>query len=220
MAQVTDYVIANGSGSAVRADINNVFDATKTCNAGTSAPSNPAPGMLWFDTGSSPNSLKRRNSANNAWEEVSPRGEVAEIAAFGKSTAPSGWLKCNGAAVSRNTYSALFAEIGTSWGNGDGSTTFNLPDLRGEFLRGWDDGAGVDSGRVFGSWQDHAFQDHTHRLRFEYDQSDGLGFKKPFPGGGAFASNTQDDWVQGAITGNVAGETRPRNLAVLFCIKY
>jgi microcystin-dependent protein len=51
-----------------------------------------------------------------------------------------GWLKCNGAAVSRSTYAVLFAAIGTLYGAGDGTTTFNLPDYRGEFLRGLDDG--------------------------------------------------------------------------------
>ena len=62
-----------------------------------------------------------------------PTGTVAYIAA---SSAPGGWLKCNGAAVSRTTYAALFAAIGTTFGAGDGSTTFKLPDLRGEFVRG------------------------------------------------------------------------------------
>jgi hypothetical protein len=53
------------------------------------------------------------------------------VAAYAGSSAPSGWLLCDGTAVSRTTYSALFAAIGTSYGAGDGSTTFNLPDLRG-----------------------------------------------------------------------------------------
>lgn len=56
---------------------------------------------------------------------------------FGNTTPPTGWLQCNGAAVSRATYAALFAAIGTVYGSGDGSTTFNLPDARGMFLRGW-----------------------------------------------------------------------------------
>jgi microcystin-dependent protein len=56
---------------------------------------------------------------------------------FAASTIPTGWLECNGAAVSRTTYSALFAVIGTTWGNGNGVTTFNLPETRGLFPRGW-----------------------------------------------------------------------------------
>ncbi len=61
---------------------------------------------------------------------------IGTILSFGGTTAPKGYLLCNGAAVSRTDYSALFAVIGTSFGAGDGSTTFNVPDLRGEFLRG------------------------------------------------------------------------------------
>lgn len=68
---------------------------------------------------------------------------VASIAAFPLSWAPAGWLKCNGAAVSRTAYADLFARIGTMFGGGDGYSTFNLPDYRGEFLRGFDDGRGL-----------------------------------------------------------------------------
>lgn len=78
------------------------------------------------------------------------------------STAPSGYLKANGAQISRTTYSSLFAAIGVTFGFGDGSTTFNLPDLRGEFVRGWDDSRGIDAGRTFGSFQDGFMADHTH----------------------------------------------------------
>ncbi len=59
-------------------------------------------------------------------------------------TFPAGWLCCDGRTVSRTTYAALYSAIGDAWGNGDGSTTFNLPDLRGRFLRGVDHGAGND----------------------------------------------------------------------------
>lgn len=61
---------------------------------------------------------------------------LGTINAFGGATAPEGWLLCQGQALSRTTYKDLFDVIGTSFGSGDGSTTFNLPDLRGEFLRG------------------------------------------------------------------------------------
>jgi len=68
------------------------------------------------------------------------------IVAFGGSTPPAGWLRCDGAVVSRGAFPALFAAIGTNWGAGDGSTTFNLPDLRGRFARGVDRGTGRDPG--------------------------------------------------------------------------
>tara|TARA_Y100000401_G_scaffold27850_1_gene20052 strand:+ start:142 stop:1287 length:1146 start_codon:yes stop_codon:yes gene_type:complete len=75
---------------------------------------------------------------------------------------PAGYLECNGAAVSRTTYSALFAVIGTTYGSGNGSSTFNLPDLRGEFVRGFDNGRGVDSGRSINNPQGSANQSHNH----------------------------------------------------------
>ncbi len=94
-----------------------------------------------------------------ALPQAVPTGSVHLMAT---TTAPSGYLKCNGAAVSRTTEAALFAIIGTTWGAGDGSTTFNLPDLRGEFVRGWADNGSVDSGRSFGSSQSDANKQHNH----------------------------------------------------------
>jgi microcystin-dependent protein len=58
------------------------------------------------------------------------------IAPFGSTTVPDGWLACDGSTVSRSTYSVLFSAISTTWGTGDGSSTFHLPDLEGAFLRG------------------------------------------------------------------------------------
>jgi microcystin-dependent protein len=86
------------------------------------------------------------------------------IAPFGMSSAPTGWLVCNGSAVSRSTYSDLFGVISTTWGSGDGSSTFNLPDLRGAFLRGTGT-AGVSSdyaGPNVGAYQDDANAEHNH----------------------------------------------------------
>jgi len=84
------------------------------------------------------------------------------VAPFALSSAPSGWLKANGAAVSRTAYANLFAAIGTRFGAGDGSTTFNLPDARGEFIRGLDDGRNVDPGRLLGSSQASQNLYHAH----------------------------------------------------------
>ena len=56
---------------------------------------------------------------------------------FANTTVPTGWLSCDGSAISRTTYATLFAAIGTLYGTGNGTTTFNLPDLRGQFIRGW-----------------------------------------------------------------------------------
>jgi microcystin-dependent protein len=67
------------------------------------------------------------------------------IVAFGGSTAPAGWVLCDGRAVSRATFALLFAVIGTQWGTGDGLTTFNVPDLRGRLLTNLKAGTGSDS---------------------------------------------------------------------------
>ena len=91
--------------------------------------------------------------------QAAPPGAVMH---FAGPTAPAGWLKRNGAAISRTTYSALFAAIGTIYGAGNGTTTFNLPDDRANFDRGWDDGRGVDAGRVFGTEQDFLNAAHAH----------------------------------------------------------
>jgi microcystin-dependent protein len=81
---------------------------------------------------------------------------------YGGNTAPTSYLKANGALVNRTAYASLFAAIGTTFGAGDNSTTFALPDLRGEFLRGWDDSRGIDVGRSFGTGQAANIASHTH----------------------------------------------------------
>ena len=88
-----------------------------------------------------------------------PSGSVFCMAV---ATVPSGYLECNGAAVSRTTYSVLFAVIGTAYGTGNGSSTFNLPDLRGEFVRGFDNGKGTDSGRSIATSQGSQNAQHNH----------------------------------------------------------
>ncbi|MFG6139516.1 phage tail protein [Halomonas sp. B23F22_10] len=84
------------------------------------------------------------------------------VMGFPFTNAPAGWLKCNGAAVSRSAYADLFAAIGTTFGAGDGSTTFSLPDYRGEFPRWLDDGRGIDSGRGIAEAQGDQNKAHDH----------------------------------------------------------
>lgn len=103
-----------------------------------------------------------------------------------KSTPPTGWLKRNGAAISRTTYAALFTVLGTDFGVGDGSTTFNLPDDRANFERGWDDSRGIDSGRAFGSEQTSQNLSHTHTGTTSTNGSHAHGVI-----GGAWASGTK-----------------------------
>ncbi len=74
--------------------------------------------------------------ANPSWASAAP--PVGQITAYGGTSAPSGWLLCDGTAVSRTTYADLFAAISTAFGVGDGSTTFNLPNLKGKIPVGLD----------------------------------------------------------------------------------
>ena len=100
-----------------------------------------------------------KEQMNNILLSVIPAGTVIH---FAGSTVPAGFLELNGAELSRTVYADLFAVVGTTGGIGDGSTTFNLRDARGEFIRGWDHGRGVDAGRTIGSYQADAYESHTH----------------------------------------------------------
>lgn len=150
-----------------------------------------------------------------ASSQPSGGGFVGQVAWCAGSSPPEGWLECNGALVSRAAYAALFAVIGTTYGAGDGSTTFKLPDLRGEFIRGWDHGRGVDNGRAFGSAQADAFKSHRHTLA----APDGGNVNTPYEMWTSPIS-TQDN-PTGAYTNYTGGtETRPRNIAMMAVIKY
>jgi phage-related tail fiber protein len=87
---------------------------------------------------------------------------VGVIAWYTTTVPPSGWLECNGQAIGRSQYPDLFREIGVTYGAGDGLNTFNIPDLRGLFVRAWDNGRGVDPGRTFYSYQPQQVGPHTH----------------------------------------------------------
>ena len=166
---------------------------------------------------------------------AAPTGSVYT---FAGATVPTGWLKCNGALLSRTTYAALFAVIGTTYGAGDGSTTFALPDLRGEFVRGFDDARGVDTGRALGSAQAGQNASHTHtastspagghnhvfeNLARQSDLDRGAGNASLWS---IDSSVTQTTSAVGdhthAITVDASGgnESRPRNVAMHYIIKY
>jgi microcystin-dependent protein len=106
--------------------------------------------------------LATTKALNNLDQKISD-SLVGMVAAFDMPTAPPGWLKRNGADVSRTVFAKLFAVIGTRYGAGDGSTTFNIGDSRGVFVRGLDEGRGMDTGRTLGSDQlgQNAAHDHV-----------------------------------------------------------
>ena len=154
-------------------------------------------------------------------------------------TAPANYLECDGSAVSRTTYADLFAIIGTTWGEGDGSSTFNVPDLRGEFVRGWDNGKGTDSGRSFASSQADQNKQHNHSASAtssvndpghfhdipfsnsdsgeQFIEESGVGQAGTDPTNSAFTGISVSTSVS---IGNSGGnESRPRNIAMMYVIK-
>lgn len=183
------------------------------------------PGLLRSGAATAGQILTADGSGGVTWASNGmPVGTIYYVPA---NVAPAGALKANGALVSRTTYAALWAYAQAS-GNlagtdgawtagqfspGDGSTTFRLPDGRGEFVRGWDDGRGVDTGRTIGSAQSDDFRSHTHTLNSANDSTaGGLGLNY------VTASNTTATAKSTNTTGG--SETRPRNIAWLACIKF
>jgi microcystin-dependent protein len=232
MAQA-DQIVQNDTFPTFRADLNSNLAALFSNNSGAAEPTPTVAFMDWIDTSTVDPVWKKRNAANNAWIAIGtlkagefdsgaaiPAGTVQFYAA---SSAPSGWLKANGAAVSRSTYSALFAAIGTTFGSGNGSTTFNVPDLRGEFVRGLDDGRGVDSGRSLGSAQGQQIQSHRHVANASNNDANSSA-SQGWPAGNVHNSFRTSDRLgtdRTALIGNTGGaETRPRNIALLAVIKF
>ncbi|WP_405123213.1 phage tail protein [Pseudomonas sp. M20] len=120
------------------------------------------PNAISDDPATNSSTIVASTAALNKLQKQVGDSMTGMVAAFAMTAAPTGWLKCNGAAVSRTTFAQLFAWLGTHYGAGDGSTTFNLPDMRGLFPRGWDDGRGLDPGRAFGVYQDMMIHSHAH----------------------------------------------------------
>ena len=164
-------------------------------------------------------------------EKISPENllPVGMILAWPGTKAPSGWLNCDGSVVSRTTYADLFSVIGTTFGAGDGSTTFKLPDYRGDFLRGYLSG----TSSAIGTRQAEGLPNISGRLDFG-KQVGGMSSSS-----GAFShKNISQDWA-GTSTGTVnvidyvnfdasrssglygdSSHVTPRNNAVSWCIKY
>ncbi len=162
---------------------------------------------------------------------------VGTVIWFAGSTAPTGYLKCNGDAIPNGTgsvqsissnYSALYAIVGA-----------NIPDIRGEFIRGWDDGKGTDSGRAIRSTQTDQNESHTHiatstvtdpghnhtytkPINMDYAEHDQNEVSNPnnWDSSATTASNTTGISVSTSNATQGGNEARPRNIALLACIKY
>ncbi|MCP4133072.1 MAG: hypothetical protein GY754_19050 [bacterium] len=150
---------------------------------------------------------------------ASPTGTIVPFAGP-EANIPDGWVLCNGSSVSRDTYNNLFQAIGTSWGSADGSS-FNLPNLQGRFLRGLDIAGSIDPGRSVGSYQNDAFQDHLHQWSFWEADSTNKGEHSNAWDTNDYkitAKRTQN--TSYSANGRSATETRPKNAAVNYIIKY
>ena len=185
------------------------------------------------------------NGANLTGVVAVPTGAIM---AWPTESIPSGWLKCQGQAVARSTYSDLFSTLGVIYGAGDGSSTFNLPDYRGEFLRGRAEGSANDpdrgsrtdrgdgnGGDNVGTKQDYAVVNHSHgnnsggNSNYGYNNNSNNTGQFSKSGHGYYANQCHSGGIvhnmsYGSNYANVNGhvtnnEVRPRNVYVHWIIK-
>lgn len=221
------------------AKLNNVIDQTTfTSSAVTGATLAVTSGQLKVNTsGIGANELANDSVttvkiASNAVTQAKTNNSLVPAGAvmpFAMMSVPTGWHWCDGTAYSRTTYALLFAAIGTTFGVGDGSTTFNVPDLRGRFVRSLGTSGGVSS-LALGVQQTSANLAHNHTITdvghfHQYQQV--VAGQGVVVGGGAnvwlsTVSSTNTTAVPTGIVIDNNGETesRPHNIALLYCIKY
>jgi microcystin-dependent protein len=182
-----------------------------------------------------PQDVANKQYVDNTLGATVPSGVVV---AFTGASAPAGWLLCDGTAVGRTAFAALFTAIGTTHGQGDGSTTFNVPDYRSRFLRGVDGSANLDpdktsrtamnaggqTGNAVGSVQTDALQGHFHGPHnagsYVMASSSDPGANALSTGGGQISPSTGSPVTDGSHgTPRLSSESRPVNAYVNFIIK-
>jgi len=223
--------------------------ADQVINATITALLNALKSAAYLDVGVGANNVVQLDSAGRMPQvdgslltNLNAGVPVGFIGLVGHSIADVNWLECNGQAISRATYSLLFSKVGTSYGIGDGSTTFNLPDLRGVFVRGWNGAVtGTDPNRVLGSTQQDSIKAHSHAAgtlvtsiapnhshTIEREGSGQGGTRPALANVGVstapLLSNTSSAGSHShTVTGSTAstgdGETRPINTALKYIIK-
>lgn len=231
----TNTQIASAAYNALVADLVADANTPRPISAGGTGASSADSALTALGATTTGKALLTAASPTAAQAVIGSQIPPGAVMHFYQSAAPSGWLKANGQAVSRVTYAALFAEIGTTGGAGDGSTTFNVPDLRGEFIRAWDDSRGVDTGRANGSAQTGQNASHTHTGTADSGGAHTHTIGTSNANGGAVSVTQSGNPVaNNAITTGSGGththtltiaasggtEARPRNIALLACIKY
>jgi microcystin-dependent protein len=193
--QENDYLLAERTGTLFRYTIESIKDLFASIFVPLSGGTMTGPLVLVNSTPST-----AATAASKGYVDATAAATVlsGQIVMWGTSTVPSGWLECNGQSTAG--YPNLITLFGT-----------NLPDLRGEFIRGWDNGRGVDVDRVLLSAQAQSIQPHTHSYTITNStSSSGQG------GAGTGSIPSQ----AGATTGSTGtAETRPRNVALMFIVK-
>ena len=171
LGSLTDAAHTNNFGLATKAspDFTGTVDsagdivmggtgALKLPNGTTAQRPTAATGQIRFNS----TTTEFEGYNGSAWGGLASGVPVGTILAHAANTPPTGFLECNGSNISRSTYATLFSAISTTFGVGDGSSTFALPDLRGQFIRGWANTGSTDASRVFGSTQTDQNKNHTH----------------------------------------------------------
>ena len=224
-AAIQNVPSGNISAVDVQSAINELDSEKQSITGLTGASTKATPvagdGFVIVDSADS-NKLKRvlESDLLNLIPAGTPVGTLIYVPA---TAAPTGFIKANGALISRTTYSALYAfavasgniVADGSWakGNfstGDLSTTFRIPDGRGYFPRGWDDSAGIDSARTIGSYQADDNKAHTHSIASGFDKNQQYFI--------LLGCQYNDGPTSTGSSGGT--EARPKNIALLACIKY
>ncbi len=253
LGSLTDAAHTNNFGLATKADpdfTGTVDSAGDIVMAGTGALKLPsgttaqrptaATGQIRFNN----TTTEFEGYNGSAWGGLASGVPVGTILAHAANTPPSGFLECNGSNISRSTYATLFSTISTTFGVGDGSSTFALPDLRGQFIRGWANTGSTDASRVFGSTQTDQNKNHTHTTDSTTltggirKISEGFGaggsatgvFTKTADGNNTITGSSSTSPVGGVdfdgththtISSSGGGtEARPTNLALMYIIKF
>jgi microcystin-dependent protein len=219
MGVVNTTYTFSGTDTITSSKLNNIIDDTTFTGDAIQGTTLQvvSPGKLAVSAGGitsnelASNSVTTEKLTSAIANSLVPSGAVM---AFAMNGAPTGWLAANGSAVSRTTYSALWTALGTTsspYGQGDGSTTFNLPDLRGYFVRGSGTNTDGTASGTFAAKQADELKSHTHTM-----------YIHPATANGSSTNPARfNDIGFGSATTQATGgtETRPKNIAMLYCIK-
>jgi microcystin-dependent protein len=211
------YVGFQTSSPTVAAHVNGTI---RIGDGGETASTAGTGSLRW---GTTETAVQYSDGAN--WNYFAPPGMTIEYAG---ATCPAGFLLCDGSAISRTTYAALYTAISTTWGTGNGTSTFNIPDLRGVFVRG----AGTSSkltdansaafAGTLGTYQNDKLQNHIHGAT----SGQNLTTAQPLAGNGIIGQTNNSggvntsDVTAGAGLARIGAETSPANAALNRCIKY